>query len=409
MKHKMILVFLLCLISISGYAQKEIKFSELESLFQEYNLGFKARQAQLDVFAGRKLDVAKKTDPVFSTSVESLSNGSRETESTFVLSQELDINNTRKWRVKSLEHERKALSHRLMFEFRSEVSEIKRIFCRELILEKDVAALKEVLETVQEIETKTKVRLTTGDVAEVDVMRLAAEKRKLALLIADIESKAMLERKNLALAIGLATHPVSLESSLPELPKTLDFDTLLKEALNNRSDFKAVREQILAGENLIVAAKKEPRSPLNIEGGYKARNGGFKGFVLGVSTPLPLSNKNKGKILELQAENKLQKLQADAAEKELAGELAIAEEKYSFLQKRELELSKQIEELAKIASIARFNFETGEDGLLEILDAVRSQNDLILELNQTRMEAYFVVFNIESLTGVNLMEEGDSK
>ena len=81
----------------------------------------------------------------------------------------------------------------------------------------------------------------------------------------------------------------------------------------------------------------------------------------------------------------------------------------SFLADRQLKQMQQIEELKKIAQIARLNFEESDEGLIEILDAVRGQSDLILDLNRTIMDSWCVVFDLETLTGSSLTHNGDKE
>ncbi len=395
--------------AISASAQENISLNNLESLFFANNPSVKAKKAELKVFDGRKLDAKQRSNPSLNTSVESLSNGSRETETSVSLSQELDLNNKRRWLVRSLQHAKNAQAFQLAFEFRDQLTQLKKIFCKSVLLEKDVYALNDVLQTVQDIEEKSQARLALGDVSEVDVMRLSAEKQKVLLLIDTLKNEAEFEKKSLAISLGLATGPVLIDSELPLLKRDYEPDVLNKLAIENRADLKASQEKLLAGENLIVAAKKEIKSPVTVEGGYKARNGGFNGFILGISTPLPITNRNQGKIQELIAGREAEKLHVAAVENNLSRSLEVAVEKLAYLSGREQRLSQQIGELEKIVKIARFNFEEGEAGLIEILDAVRNQSDLILELNRTIMESWFVVFDLENLTGSNLTIEGASQ
>lgn len=405
------ILLLLCIFCLPSFclAQQKITFSELEELYRKNNPTLQAKNAELKVFEGRISDARRLPNPSLNAAVESLSNGSRETETSVSVSQELDLNNTRRWHVFTLEHQQNAENHLLSFEMRAGLTNLKNNFGRAVMLENDVAALRKVLATIEDIEARSLIRLKNGDVSEVDVMRLTAEKQKVMLLIGGLKDEARVGLRNVTAELGIATGEVLLDFVMPKLPETFDLEKLYQIALENRDDLKAVREKLNAGESSIIAAKRETRSPLTIEGGYKARNGGFNGFILGVSAPLPFNNRNKGKIQEFTAENEATKLHIIATEKKLAASLQSAIEKFAFLSSREKLLARQIEEHEKIAGIARFNFEEGETGLLEIFDAVRNQSDLILELNRTIMESWFVVFELENLTGSNLILTGDSE
>lgn len=406
--HRILLLLCFCALASLCPAQQKISFFELEEMYRNNNPLLQAKKAELKAFDGRLIEARRLPNPELNAGVESLSKGSTETETSVSLAQELDLNNTRRWHVFTLEHLQKAETHRLSHEMRAGLTELKKSFCRSLMLERDVSALNEVLGTVKDVETRSQTRFADGDVSEVDVMRLTAEKQKVVLLIDGLKNDAHNELITVAARLGIATAEVQLDAAMPLLPAAFDSESLYQLALANREDLKAAREKLRAGETSIVAAKREVRSPLTLEGGYKARNGGFNGFIVGVSAPLPFNNRNRGKIQELTAENEAGKLHVVATEKELAASLKAAVEEYAFLTSREKLLAQQIEEHKKIAGIARFNFEEGETGLLEILDAVRGQSDLILELNRTIMESWFVVFELENLTGADLIKTGEN-
>lgn len=404
---KTMCIFFLLLFTSPVFPQEMLSLKNLEALFLANNPEVKVKRAELKVFDGRKLSAGQRSNPLLNTSVESLSNGSRETETTFYLSQELDLNNQRHWLVKSVQHARNAQEFQQNFEIQQQLTQLKKTFCKIVLFEKDVFALNDVLQTIRNIEEKGQARLELGDVSEVDVMRLTAEKEKAMLLIEALKNEAELEKRSLAIALGIATSPVLLDSELPVLKREFAPEELYQMAVENRTDLKASREKLLAAENQIVAVKKEVRSPLTVEGGYKARNGGFNGFVFGISTPLPINNRNQGKIQELAAELEAERLSIAAVEHNLSRSLEVSVEKLYFLSGREQKLAQQIDKLDEIVKIARFNYEEGETGLIEILDAVRNQSELILELNRTIMESWFVVFDLERLTGSKLAIKGD--
>lgn len=407
MKRRLLLI-MLCAALNPVWSQDLISLNNLESLFLENNPLVNARKAELKIFDGQILDAKQHPNPSLNTSVDSLTNGSRETEFTVALSQELDLNNKRRWLVRSLEHRKNAQSHQMAFEFREKLMKIKKSFCKAVLLQMDIVALDKVGQTIQNMEKQSQARFLQGDVAEVDVIRLSAENQKVSLLINELENEADFEKKSLAVSLGMGTQSVRLSQNVPLLPPKFDSEELLALAIQNRSDFKAAKARLLGNEDSIVVAKKGTRSPLTIEGGYKGRNGGFKGFVLGISTPLPFSNRNQGKIQELIATREAEQLRVTAVEANVARNIEIAVEKLSFLSNQAHMLTKQISAFKKIAQITRFNYEEGGAGLIEILDAVRSQSDLILDLNRTNREAWFVVFDLEVLTGSNLTLKGDS-
>jgi cobalt-zinc-cadmium efflux system outer membrane protein len=391
------------------WAQTPLSFDQLEPLYLEHNPFVHAKKAELRVFDGRILEAGQRPNPSLNTGLESVSNGSRETAVTVGLAQEFDVTGKRRWDMRALEHQKNAQTLQLTAEIRGALSELKKQFCRAVFLQRDLAAQNVVLQAITSFEAQNRTRLAQGDIAEVDLMRLTAEKSKVVRLIEALGHEADLEARSLAVTLGFATATVSVTPDLPPLPPALAHEALVALAREHRTDLQASREKLLGNAAALTAARRETRSPVSLEGGYKSQSGGYKGFTLGASVPLPWSNRNQGKIKEINAERDAEHLMIGALEQNLHGSLAVALEKLTFLRTRTDQLTKSLAELEEITRVARFAYEEGEGSLLEVLDSVRAHSELLLEVNRTTLDTWCVLFDLETLTGSRLTSKGASK
>jgi len=404
--QRILLSLLLTLACGPAWSQEPLTLETLEGVFLTNNPLVQARKAELKVFDGRILDARQRPNPSLNVEVDSVRNGEeRETEGSVSLAQEFDWTGRRRWAARSLEHQRQAQSHELTHAFREEITRLKKMFCKVVLHGRDLQALEGVLRAIRTFEGQSRERLREGDIAEVDLLRLETEARRVSRLIDDLRHEADIERKELGVALGLGSAPIALPAELAFPRRAFAQAALLTQAREGRADLAAARERIQGADAAVVAARKEPRAPVSLEGGYKGRSGGFKGFVLGVSVPLPWSHRNQGRIREIEAEREAERLRIEAVERTVAGQVPVALERLAFLATRSEQLTRQLEDLEQILKINTFAYEEGESSLLDVLDAVRSESDLILEMNRTTLEAWSTVFDLEALTGTNLATE----
>lgn len=404
------LLFILFFFSVSrAGAEQIVSFASLEKLFHEKNLFLKARQAEARKADAAIQTAAQKPNPSLHAAVESLRNGSRETETSLSLSQPLDWTGKRRLETQAARQAKEAGLLGLRYENWLELSQVKRAMFRALFLRESIVTLETILNSFADFEEKNQVRLATGDIAEVDVMKLAAEKEKVLRARTLAQNDLDIELKNIGIFLNIGSETVSIREALHRPFLNLDVNTLTDTGLAQRSDIQAgvIRRSSL--ETSLKAAKREIRYPVEIEGGYKGRNGGWNGFVFGISSPLPWNNRNQGKINGLKAEMEAESLRREAWENRLRAEVAVTVEKMTLHRQRFETVSRQSTKLVEISRVARTSYEEGETALLDLLDALRAERELTAESHQAAYDYWLAAVDLETTIGAPLIHQGDNK
>lgn len=178
-----------------------------------------------------------------------------------------------------------------------------------------------------------------------------------------------------------ATAPLLLADSLVPPPLTVTAEALIERALTQRADLLAdsLEGRAAGAEVRRIAASRLPMPTLS--GGYKQeRQAGLsdrlRGFVVGVSVPIPLWDRQAGSLASAQADLARRGSERDALRRDAARDVRAAFDAHQALA---AELAILAPQLGDAAAAARRSADTayaeGEIGLLEWLDAVRAYHD----------------------------------
>lgn len=188
--------------------------------------------------------------------------------------------------------------------------------------------------------------------------------------------------------------PDSIAGELLYVKQDFDLQELIVTAQNNRADFQAaVKSKELSQNNLRLAkANRAIDLGLSIGGGYSSvvRNEiapapAFKGIAAGISIPLKFSNANKGELRAAQMAARQSELEFEAAEQQIASEVVQAYNKYT-ISCRQVEQfnSGLLDDAEMILNKKIYSYERGETGILEVLNAQQTYNEIQTSYNETR-------------------------
>ena len=183
-----------------------------------------------------------------------------------------------------------------------------------------------------------------------------------------------------------------------------DAAVFVSRALASRPDLKEQQIEAQAAEAALKVEKAKNIPNLNLGGGYK-RDFGQNSFFVGVQLPLPLWDRRQGAIAEKLASSHHQRILSDWKKTWIRYEVEKAYEIFSRLLGTSGRLDGGfLRKLERIVDITALSYQEGEAGVLEYLDALRTQRDFSLEQNQLLEELHIARLELEASVGIPLRD-----
>ncbi len=216
------------------------------------------------------------------------------------------------------------------------LGEMQRLFVQVLAGAEQIAARRDLLRTTDELVTLSRQRFAAAQVSEVDVNLATIERQRLqqeiGLLEADRQANLLLLRQKLGLA---PRAPLMLEGSLQSVAYSLSASADVSRALLLRPDIRVAElgaERARAEARLArVEAWGDPTIGVSVDHSRRTDEPiGLKTdqtLGLKLAFPLPLFNRNQGKIYEQRAAEQLALGQVAAQRLAVRTESAIATER----------------------------------------------------------------------------------
>jgi len=397
-----LLIGVLLLVSFSTvFSVQAITLEDAEKIFLENNLELKAKKADIGKYDAAVLEAGLLPNPVFKYNIESVENGRRETEEIYSVSQPVDIVRKRGLRKDLALKKRDAEQLHYEQDARNALAELKKTYYRVLYLTENQEAVKGIYDAFSDLRQKTEERLKAGDVAEVELLKLAGESNRFLRALENLKAEIDIEKRKLALMLNIGMEEIALQESFTPAAGYTQGD-LISKALEKRADIQAASARLDAAGHALALSRKEAVSPIEIEAGYKRLTGGFNGFAFGVSIPFPLFNKNQGGIAAAKAELEADRLRLEQIKKKTANEVAEQTARAEFIDSRLSHLTSQLKTAEEITISIRTAYDEGEVSLIELLDAVRSRRELLMEYNETVYDYWATLFELEKTTGMKL-------
>lgn len=405
----LIIMFVLFICASPVPAGTVLSMENAERLLLENNLEIRSKKIGVQKSDAVVLEAKALPNPVAQYSLESMKNGLRETEETYSVSQSLDIAGKRGSKVQAAYKSSEARAYFLEHEIAGLLMQMKQSYCKILLLTENVKALSVISGVFSDVVKKTGDRVSAGDVSEADLMKLSGEKNIIIRGLETLRSDLKAEKKRLGLMLALEDTDFDVSGELAVNPLSLSIQELTSMAVQKRPDIQGQHRTVEAAELLLTAAKRDAIPPIDLEAGYKKRTGGFNGFVFGVSIPLPFLNRNQGGIARAEADLAEEKVVYEALKKNTTTEISILFERIAALETRIAGLSDYIKTARELTGIAGIAYEEGEAGLLELLDAARSEKELVMENNSAIYEYWSARFELERAIGAGLKATGGTK
>ena len=250
---------------------------------------------------------------------------------------------------------------------------VKIAFYELLLVQEKLKLAKEIVQHNEQLRDIAQTRFETGDIS-VTQANLANIHLQSALREAvTLESKLQLAQLSLngLMGIPLETARIAVgglrEKASPDRLQKLTLDALKTQAVAHRKDLKSLQLNAQLTESELRLAKAANIPDLRV-GALAERSVGERRFGVKFSIPLPLFNRNRAEINATKAQQQVDTIQINNAEKQIVREVMAAFLSLSTTQKMltfyEGDSLKLLNENLKLTRTA---YELGETELLEVI------------------------------------------
>ncbi len=277
-------------------------------------------------------------------------------------------------------------------------------FIKTLSFQEQVAIAKRAV-TLAEITVKEiKTRVNIGKTLQAELYRAEAELAKRQLVLLNLTHKIKSLHRQLAAQWG-STQPrfSSVSGSLTKLPSVIDFQTLKAQIIRNPNLSKYLSQQRVA-EATLQLAKEQRNIKWSFTTGIRhyAENNDV-GLIAGFSIPLGITNRNQGRIAEVQANLAKNQSESEALRIRIETSLFVFHEQLI----NAIQLSKRLKEevipgLKKALTATHKAYEVGRYSYLEWLSVQNELLDAQSALLNASLSAHQNKIEIERLTGAHL-------
>lgn len=395
MRRSLYFLLLLPLVSLAQ-GQMALGLKESEALWRQNSRELRVAQAAV---AGATADVSvagQRPNPDVSLNVLSISPWSgfgagslkdKKMDSQFRIDQLIERGGKRDLRVKGAESRLDAARFDMDDVTRQQIGVLRyayynlRLAQEKLGLARDTAAL--YAKTVD----AAKLRLKAGDVAPVDVSRLQIDRAR-------AESDARQATTELEQAQVALAYLVGREMEASQLVAADNWPVLEEQALGEaplaeRPDLEAARKRLAAAEADRDLAKAKKRRDVTVGFQYERnlQNAPTDSVGFGISVPLFVWHEYEGDIERAEADLDLARLQLEQQQAQVVGQVAQARNALLSARDRYKRLEGGLlADAERVATAAELAYSKGAMGLMDLLDARRTQRQIQIEAAGARAD-----------------------
>jgi cobalt-zinc-cadmium efflux system outer membrane protein len=333
--------------------------------------------------------------------------GFDQSQNSVALFQKLETGGKRKLRVKVAEKEKRVMEMDLQTTTADITAKVKKSFFNILTAQDELIYAEETLEIAKSLMSISSQRFEIGDIARIEVLKAEIELSKSKMRVQEAERKHLNSVKMLQTVMGVPD--IVLNNLFPistaDTP-SLNLDKLNELVLNNHPALKARKKVVDLSLIKISEAKRMAIPDINATIGYKRLSATDINTVqAGIAFPLPIFNRNQGKIIEARAFSFEAKDNVEIVRNQLLLQLSNAFFLYTSTREQVRffvdSIIPQSEESLKIASQG---YKQGEFDYLEVLDAQRTLANTRISYLKTLNELYSSITEIEKLVGVKISD-----
>ena len=399
--------------SVTDQFPVTLQQAEQESL--EHNLQLLAKRFDLSIAEAKILTAQMHPNPVLSLGADHLdwlgtgydaNNGAGPSEYSLRSDFVLEGGGKREARIEVAELARQVTQIQLKDAARQLILDVDNAFVEVLLARGNLAVAQENRSAFGRIVRISKERVRTGDLSRVELMRTQLAELQYDNSVILSQAHLRTAKQKLLFLMGRprgAEVDFEVEGGLPRPPLTTAVPEMETIALRQRPDYLAlVRDQGRAQAAVrLEEANGKPNYLVGME--YRRQQGlAGRGNSIGVffSLPIPVFDTNEGEIERARRESEQIVAQSKALEAQIHQELASACQLYEAAEKtvRQIE-THMLTQARQVLDTMEYSYRGGHATLVELLDAQRSYNDIMLSYNEALAEFARSRYLLLSITG----------
>ncbi|MEZ4746430.1 MAG: TolC family protein [Calditrichia bacterium] len=357
----------------------QITFADALALALQNNPGLAAAIIEIHSAEARTIQTANRPNPEIDLEFENFGGsgslrGTDGIETTIALSQQILLSDKRRKQMDVTAFESDLAAWDAERKRLDLYAEVHNAFNRLLITQADIDAKNELLKLSESLLETTRQRVAAGKVSPAEASRAEIVLAQNAIALKKAEQLRESARKRLAATWGSrdahlsrVTGNIDIEFTLP--PE----DTLQNQLLNNPDLRRFAAEMAHRKAEIAVADAKVIPDP-TVSGGVRHMNeSGDIAFVVGLSLPLPIADRNQGNREAARLNLAKSEKEFEAAKLALATELSEAYNAFGATRSEISALREQIIPQAEKAYVSiRDGYFQGRFDFLDVLDAQRT-------------------------------------
>jgi outer membrane protein, heavy metal efflux system len=333
--------------------------------------------------------------------------GFDQSQNSVALFQKLETGGKRGLRIKAAEKEKNILDLDLQTTVADITAKVKKAFFDVLTAQDGLKFAKENVEIAKSIMNLSTERFKVGDIAKIEVLKAEIELSNAKMRVQDAERKCLNSVKTLQIVMGVPDIAINnlFPISTADTP-SLNLEHLNDLLLNNHPALKARKKAVDLSQLKIIEARRNAIPDINASIGYKRLSATDDDTIqAGIDLPLPIFNRNQGKIIEARASSFKAKDDEEVVRNQLLLQLNNAFSLYTSTSEQvrffDDTIIPQAEESLKIA---RQGYEQGEFDYLEVLDAQRTFANTRISYLKILNELFSSMTEIEKFVGVKISD-----
>jgi len=229
-----------------------------------------------------------------------------------------------------------------------------------------------------------KRRVTGGDLAEGDYLKVALQKLQFEQDVSAAEVGLVQARAALRQLVGYDTvaEDFDVVGELARRATAVSLEALKREAIAARPDLQSARVNTKLADSTLGLAQANRVPDVTLEAEYD-RNGPVNGVGVGLSFEIPVHNRNQGEIARSQFALAQARESESAARVSVLTDVVNAHAAFSTNDKLvSLYESGYLEQARQSREISRYAYAKGATGLLDLLDAERTYRAIEIAYRQ---------------------------